>query len=210
MSVQRFSTAATQRALLAAGQSATQQLQSVVANYPARTVFATRFSLEDQVLSHLIFKNDLSVRVFTLTGGDQHRILVESVEFFNANIEVSFRQARLGTAAFAQQHPAVAVDNAATPATAPLTQLLQGHHLLISSLRKDQLARQQQHPTQLEWDEANQRAIFYPLFDWTEQQVREYVAQFGLPHQPVGAVALSLSEAAEQQPIQVARNAQRA
>ncbi len=157
--------------------AAASELSSFASKYPGRALFATRFSPEDQVVAHLIFQNKLPLRVFTYSGGDQHDILVRSVDFFQRSIEVSFQQARLATAAFAARHPEVVAQYEQNPAIAPLAQILQGHHLLISSRRKNELSSR----TALEWDEKNQRAIFYPLFDWTEQQVQAYLAYYQIP-----------------------------
>ena len=167
---------------------AVQELASLAAKYPGRTLVATRFSPEDQILAHLIFRNALPIRVFTYSGADQYDILIRSVDFFKGNIEVSFRQARLAAAEFAECHPEVVQEYEKKPATAPLIQVLQGHHLLVSSQRKNQLLENQSNPVQFEWDESKQRAVFYPLFDWTEKQVQAYIQQHDIPHLPAPTV----------------------
>lgn len=170
------------------------KLAAVASRYPGRALFATRFSPEDQLVAHLIFKNALPVRVFAYAESAPHDILMRSVDFFQGNIEVSTRQARLAAAAFAAKHPEAALAYEQRPATAPLLQLLSGHHVLISSLRKDQLPATATPPVPFEWDEANQRAIFYPLFDWTAKQVQTYLWGYDIPY-------LRASEVPVQKPI---------
>jgi phosphoadenosine phosphosulfate reductase len=159
-----------------------RSLASTIGKHKGRALFSTRFSLEDQVLAHLIFKSKLPIRVFTFSGADQYDILIRSVEFFKANIEISFQQARLAAASFAERHPEVVSEYEDSPSTAPLSHLLLGNHLLISSRRKDQLLAMDINPIQFEWDKNSKRAIFYPLFDWTAEQVQAYIEQAGIPH----------------------------
>lgn len=175
-----------------------QELAALTVKYPGRTLFATWFSSEDQIVAHLVFGNALPIRVFTRSGADQYDILIRSVDFFKGNIEVSFQQARLAAAEFAERHPEIVREYEKNPATAPLVQVLQGHHLLISSRRKDQLLEKQPNPVQFEWDEAKQRAVFYPLFDWTEKQVQAYIQQHDIPHLPAPLLPASKRASATQ------------
>jgi phosphoadenosine phosphosulfate reductase len=157
------------------------QLALLVETYPGRALFATRFSPEDQVLAHLVFGNTMPVRVFTFSGAAQNDLLLRSVDFFGGNIELSFRQARQAAAEFDARHPELVAEYEKNPAIAPLSHVLGGHHLLISGLRKDQLAASRPNPSRLEWDEAKQRAIYHPLFDWTNSQVQAYLRYYGIP-----------------------------
>lgn len=157
-------------------------LASLVETYPGRALFATRFSPEEQVLAHLVFGNALPVRVFTFTGAVHNDLLLRSVDFFGGNIELSFRQARQAAAEFDARHPELLAAYEKNPAIAPLDYVLGNHHLLISARRKNQLAAIRPNPSRLEWDETKQRAIYHPLFDWTEAQIQAYLRYFGIPY----------------------------
>lgn len=169
----------------------------MIKKYPGRALFGTRFSAEDQVLSHLIFRNALPVRVFTTTDARRHEILIRSVDFFGGNIEVLFQQAILAAAEWEARHPERKFDIEQNPATAPLARVLKGHHILISSRRKDQLSPAEAAAGPLSWDENNQRAIYYPLFDWSEDRANNYIRQFEIPHLPAPASPVAASEPAE-------------
>ncbi len=170
-----------------------EPLAAVAREYPGRVLFATRFSPEDQLVAHLIFHNALPVRVFAYAESAPHGILMRSVDFFQGNIEVSTQQARLAAVAFAARHPEATLAYEQHPATAPLLQVLSGHHLLISSRRRDQLAKTAAPPVPFEWDEANQRAIFYPLLDWTAKQVQAYLRVYDIPYLPASEVPVQKS-----------------
>lgn len=162
----------------------THKLRRIVQQYSGRALFATRLGAEDQVLAHLIFKATIPVRVFTYSGWAPDNVLLQSVDLFQRSIEVSTQQSRRAAAIFAQNHPEAAAQRATRPATASIEQLLAGHHVLISSQRKSELAQYKTNPVPMEWDETNQRAIFYPLFYWTNAEVEQYLTKHQLIHNP--------------------------
>ncbi|MBN8682558.1 MAG: hypothetical protein J0L99_07890 [Chitinophagales bacterium] len=151
------------------------KLDVLTTHYPGRTVFATQFTAEDQVLSHLIFNSKLPVRVISHATAAQNEILLRSIDFFNAVIELSFAQVRQSVSAWIGREPEHATRVLAEkPSVAPISLVLQGHHLLISSNRNS--------AGSWEWDESRQRAVYYPLQGWTEQQVSGYLAYYGIPY----------------------------
>lgn len=161
--------------------NAIQAIAEVAEKYQHRALFATQFSPEDQVLAHLIFHHKLPVRVFTYDGGYDFEILIRSVDAFKGNIEVSFQQARLAADDFAERHPETVIQYESNPASAPLTHILRGLHVSVSSQRWQQLLATQANVLPFEWDETNQRAVFYPLFDWTEKDIWAYIEYHNLP-----------------------------
>lgn len=156
---------------------AVQQLSDLALQYPGKTVFITRFTPEDQLLTHLIVEHALPVRVVADSESAPYDILMRSVDFFKGNIELSTRQSRQAAHDFEARYPSVAQAYAERPAIRPLVQVLSGHHLLVSAVRKDGA----QLP--LLWDEARQRAVVHPLFNWTDRQVWSYLQAFGIPTQ---------------------------
>lgn len=167
-----------------AGLDLAKELALLAGRHPGRSLFATRFSPEDQIVAHLIFKYDLPVRVFTFSGAEHHDILIRSVDSFRGTIEVSFHQARQAAAEFTAKYPEIQQEYEKNPGTAPLGYVLQGHHLLITGQRKQHLAASYTNPASLEWDEAGGRAVFHPLYYWTDEQVSDYIRQNNIPHYP--------------------------
>src|SRR5258708_29434553 len=59
---------------------------SFMANkFPAQIVFSTSFGWEDQVITHMIFTNNLPVKIFTLETG---RLFPETYYVWNRTMEI--------------------------------------------------------------------------------------------------------------------------
>ncbi|HTK21336.1 MAG TPA: phosphoadenosine phosphosulfate reductase family protein, partial [Mucilaginibacter sp.] len=59
---------------------------SLLANrFPGQIVFSTSFGWEDQVITHMIFTNDLPIKVFTLETG---RLFPETYYVWNRTMEM--------------------------------------------------------------------------------------------------------------------------
>lgn len=159
------------------------RLATTVAEYPGRVLFATQFSPEDQVLAHMIFRNKLPIRVYTYSGTSQYEMLIRSVDFFKGNIEMASHQTQLTTietsTRYASHDPGNVQDDLLSIS---LSRALQHQHLLISSARKEQLAKKQQDPGPFAWDKVRQNPIYYPLFGWSEKQVYAYLDRYSIPY----------------------------
>lgn len=145
--------------------------------FNGKVLVSSRFTPEDQVLTDLIFKNNLPVRIFTAASEGKYDILTHTVDFYGKTIEVLFHQA----VAAAKNNPQPAQFQNENPSTAPLHELLAGKHVLISSLRRDQLKYPEQ-ASPFEWDAESQRYRFYPLFYWTAEEVSAYITAQNIPH----------------------------
>jgi phosphoadenosine phosphosulfate reductase len=62
-----------------------QSLEYLVNAFPRKVIFSTSFGWEDQVISHVIFKNNLPIKVFTLETG---RLFPETYYVWNRTIEM--------------------------------------------------------------------------------------------------------------------------
>ena len=63
----------------------------------------------------------------------------------------------------------------------PLGRALQGQQLWVTGIRAEQSPNRLDMAS-LEWDAAHQLLKFHPLFDWTSDQVRDYVGQHNIPY----------------------------
>src|SRR6185312_4277916 len=61
-----------------------EALKSLAKVYPDKVVFSTSFGYEDQVITHLIFSNDIPVNVFTLDTG---RLFPETYSTWNKTLD---------------------------------------------------------------------------------------------------------------------------
>ncbi len=62
--------------------------------FPGKVVFTTSFGTEDQVLTHIIFENNLPVRVVTLDTGrlfpETYKVFSETIKKYGKKIDVYF------------------------------------------------------------------------------------------------------------------------
>lgn len=163
--------------------TATLQSLNLIAKgaYGGRILLDTTFSLEEQVLAHLIFHNDLPVRIYTRTGAAHFSVLARSVEYFNRPIEVFTYQAEQAALEFSKNHPAQADIYNRALQIAPLAHILQLPHVSLSGLRAS--AHQVEHPVDHRFNEQTKvgKTIFYPLYDWTDEALMDYIRQYRLP-----------------------------
>lgn len=160
--------------------------------YPGKIVFSTSFGWEDQVISHLIFKNDLPIKVFTLETG---RLFPETYYVWNRTLEMYGKQIHAyypntqavenmisikGPSSFYES-----VENrkecCGIRKVEPLKRALAGNSVWITGIRADQ-SMNREHMDNVEWDEGNQLLKYHPIFDWTLEQVKEFIRENNIPY----------------------------
>src|SRR3546814_10904029 len=75
----------TEIATLVDGKAIPEALALLADRFPGRVVFSTSFGIEDQVITHMIFTNNLPIRVFKLETG---RLFRETYYTWNRTVEV--------------------------------------------------------------------------------------------------------------------------
>ena len=190
MSILNLNTKPTHTSRISVDLNTVEALRMIAEQFPGRALLETNFTLEDQVLTHLIFQYDIPIRVFTRSGRHQYEILKETIDHYGKAIEVSFWQAELASQSFADNNEEQVLIWAAKPEIAPLSSVLQNKHVLLSSLRKERLEA-----TPLKWDEAREKFIFRPLVYWTDNQIYAFILEYDIPHAPASIPGLAHSEA---------------
>ncbi|MDQ7949468.1 MAG: phosphoadenylyl-sulfate reductase [Pedobacter sp.] len=162
-----------------------QKLQYLAEAFSGRVVFSTSFGWEDQVITHLIFANHIPIKVFTLETG---RLFPETYYVWNRTLE-NYGQPIY---AYYPQHELLQdMVNAKGPNSfyesvenrkqcchirkiEPLKRALQGNQIWITGIRAEQSPnREDMHD--LEWDEGNQLIKFHPIFDWSLEEVKDFI-----------------------------------
>ena len=64
--------------------SALEVLKAVAEEFDGKAVFTTSFGIEDQVITDMIFANDLPIKVVTLDTG---RLFEETYKVYNRTVE---------------------------------------------------------------------------------------------------------------------------
>jgi phosphoadenosine phosphosulfate reductase len=177
------------------GKDIAGQIRLLAGLYPGKVVFSTSLGQEDQVLTDIIARNDLPVRIFTLDTG---RLFYETYELidrtrarYKRDIEVYFPDfeaveqlvTRKGMTSFYES-----VENRKECChirkVEPLNRALQGAAVWITGIRADQSENRQQMPL-LEKDESRGLVKFNPLLDWTYEEVLQYLNRHHVPYNPL-------------------------
>lgn len=174
------------------GLSPVEALAWLADAFPGKVVFSTSFGWEDQVISHMIFANNLPIKVFTLETG---RLFPETYYVWNRTMEMYEKPIH----AYYPQHEALEqMVNAKGPSSfyesvenrkeccgirkiEPLKRALAGSQCWITGIRAEQSANRLDMDN-VEWDEGNQLAKFHPIFDWTLDEVKSYIKNNNIPY----------------------------
>jgi phosphoadenosine phosphosulfate reductase len=172
------------------GLDAVQQLQWLAERFKNRIVFSTSFGWEDQVITHLIFSNNIPIKVFTLETG---RLFPETYYVWNRTMEVYNQPIH---AYFPQTNAVQDMVNAKGPNSfyesvdnrkeccyirkiEPLKRALVGNEMWITGIRAEQSANRDDMEN-LEWDEGNKLLKFHPIFNWNLIEVKDYIKKYNI------------------------------
>ena len=169
-------------------------LERIAADFtPA--VFASSLAAEDMVLTDLILRAKLPVRIFTLETGRLHQetlgMLDRVREVYGYDIE-PFRPDPAAVDAYVQQNGLNAFYDSVEMRKEccrirkvdPLNRALAGQRAWITGQRRAQSATRTELHVQ-EDDAAHGMAKFNPLADWSEEDVWHYIRSNDVPYNPL-------------------------
>ncbi|ASZ11657.1 phosphoadenylyl-sulfate reductase [Chitinophaga pendula] len=160
--------------------------------FPGQVAFSTSFGQEDQVISDLIWKHQLPVRVFTLDTGRLFQETYDLMDLTQARYKQSFEVYFPETNAVEKLVKEKgfnsfydSVDNRKeccfVRKVVPLNRALQGVKVWITGLRAEQ-SDNRQHINLIEWDDARQLYKYNPLIHWSYDDVRSHLQQHNVPY----------------------------
>ena len=177
---------------LTKGLDPVESLRVLAEQFPGEIVFSTSFGWEDQAITYMIFENDLPIKVFTLETG---RLFPETYYVWNRTMEMYGKPIH---AYYPNNELLEQMVNAKGPSSfyesvenrkeccgirkiEPLKRALTGNKCWITGIRAEQSANRLDMDN-IEWDEQNNLIKFHPIFDWTIDQVKEYIRQHNIPY----------------------------
>ena len=183
--------------LVGAGDSPAERLRALSGSIEGRIVFTTSFGIEDQLIAHHVFTEELPIEVVTLDTGrlfpstyalwqeteEKYGVRIRSFHPDSASLAAMVagsgingfyhsRDARLGCCQIRKVEP--------------LGRALAGAAGWVTGLR----AGQSEERSGIElaaWDEARGLIKIAPLFDWTREKVAEACSSLGVPVNPLHA-----------------------
>jgi phosphoadenosine phosphosulfate reductase len=177
---------------LTEGLDPVEALRLLAERFAGEIVFSTSFGWEDQVITHMIFTNNLPIKIFTLETG---RLFPETYYVWNRTMEIYEKPIH----AYYPNHELLEkMVNAKGPSSfyesvenrkeccgirkvEPLKRALAGNKCWITGIRAEQSANRQ-FMDNTEWDEQNNLIKFHPIYDWTLDQVKEYIRKYNVPY----------------------------
>jgi len=168
------------------------QLKIIISLFPKTTIFTTSFGIEDQVITHKIFKNNLDIKVVTLDTG---RLFPQTYDVFS-NTNSRYRKK---ITAYIPEYQAVEkmvsekgpfsffdskenrIECCRLRKVVPLNRALSGMECWISGIRASQSDDRNQMDW-LEYDDQRKLFRFYPLFDWSFEEVENFIKENNVPY----------------------------
>ncbi len=177
------------------GKDILESLQYLSERFKGEIVFSTSFGIEDQVITDFIFKNNLPIKVFTLDTGrnfqETYSTWSRTLSKYKQTIEVFYPNTEGVEKLVREKGPNSFYDSVENRKECcyirkvePLNRALKNQKLWITGIRAEQSANRLD-MSNLEWDAAHQLTKFHPLFDWTFEEVKNYVRQNGIPYNPL-------------------------
>jgi phosphoadenosine phosphosulfate reductase len=154
-------------------------------------VFSTSFGQEDQLISDLIFRKNLSIEVFTLDTG---RLFEETYEVYHKTINTYKKQiktysptTRLLEELLYKKGPTSFYNSLEERKECchirkiePLKRALKGKRLWVTGLRAAQ-SKNRASLDLLEWDSNFELLKFNPLINWSLEAVEAYLEEHNVP-----------------------------
>ncbi|MFT3676521.1 MAG: phosphoadenylyl-sulfate reductase [Chitinophagaceae bacterium] len=174
-------------------QSSLQQALSLVADlFPGEVVFSSSLGQEDQVLTDVIFRNDINIRIFTIDTGrlfnETYELLDRTVARYRKPIAVFFPPATETEAWVAANgingfYESVDLRKGCCHVrkVLPLNRALQGAKVWVTGLRADQSDNRKDMPV-IEWMPEKQLYKFNPLIRWTYEEMITYIKDNNVPY----------------------------
>jgi len=168
------------------------QLKKLVSLFPEKVIFTTSLGIEDQVITHKLFSNNIDVKVITLDTGrlfpQTYDVFSNTIIKYNKKISVYFPEyesvekmvTKKGPFSFYQS-----VENrkecCRIRKVVPLNRALKGMECWISGIRAEQ-SDDRNNMDWLEYDKSKNLYKFYPLFNWSFDDIKNFVKENNVPY----------------------------
>ena len=172
--------------------SVDENLATLASLFPGKIIFTTSLGIEDQVITHKIFANNIDVKVSTLDTGrlfpQTYDVFSRTIIKYNKKINVYFPEFDAVEKMVTDKGPFSfyqSVENrkecCRIRKVVPLNRALQGMECWISGIRSGQSDDRKQ-MNWIEYDEAKKLFKYYPLFDWSYDDVKDFIRANNIPY----------------------------
>ncbi|KQS36963.1 phosphoadenylyl-sulfate reductase [Pedobacter sp. Leaf194] len=170
-----------------AGLSVVDKLKYLADKFADSVIFSTSFGWEDQAITHLIFSNNIPIKVFTLETGrllpETYYVWNRTLEIYNKPIHGYYPKNELLEDLVNTKGPNSFYESVENRKECcyirkiePLKRALQGNEIWVTGIRAEQ-SQNREDMHDLEWDEGNRLVKFHPIFEWTLEDVKAYIKE---------------------------------
>jgi phosphoadenosine phosphosulfate reductase len=180
---------------LFANRSLADALREAVALFPGRVAFSSSLGQEDQVLTDIIARQNLGIRIFTIDTGRLFEQTYETLERttarYKVGIDVYFPQTdavqhlvrEKGVNLFYESVPN-RQSCCSVRKVEPLNRALSGSAVWITGLRAGQTDHRKTIPV-VEWLTDREIYKINPLLHWSYEDVTDHLHRYNVPYNPL-------------------------
>jgi phosphoadenosine phosphosulfate reductase len=172
--------------------SLVSMLEKLSVQFPGKVIFTTSLGIEDQVITDMIFSNNLDIRVVTLDTGrlfeETYKVFNRTVDKYGKMIEVFFPRHEAVEKMVTEKGPLSfykSVENRKECCNIrkvePLKRALEGIECWVTGLRASQ--SDNRHDLNFfEWDNGFKLIKYNPLLHWSLEDCQKYVRENNVPY----------------------------
>jgi len=175
-----------------AGKTIENRLEILASEFKGKIIFTTSFGIEDQVITYKIFTNNLDIKVVTLDTGrlfpETYEVFSQTILKYKKKINVCFPDYLSVEELVTEKGPFSFYDSRENREeccrirkVVPLSRALAGMECWISGIRASQ-SDNRGNMSDLEYDTDKKLFKFHPLFDWSFEDVENYIKEHNIPY----------------------------
>lgn len=172
-----------------------ESLTFLTENFKGKVAFSTSLGQEDQVITDIIFKNNIDIQVFTLDTGrlfnQTYDLLDLTIAKYKKKIKVYFPESAevedfVNTKGLNSFYDSVENRKAccAIRKVNPLKRALKDVEVWVTGLRAEQSANRLAMKA-IEWDNNFKLIKYNPLIDWSLEKTVNYLKENKVPYNPL-------------------------
>lgn len=169
-----------------------ESLNILVNLFPGKVVFTTSFGIEDQAISHIIFENNIPIKVATIDTGrlfpDTYKVFSQTIERYQKKIHVYFPDHEDVEKMVTDKGPYSfysskenRIECCRNRKVIPLGRALEGMDCWVSGIRAGQSENRNQ-MNMIDYDDVRKLHKYYPLFRWSYEGVKRFVLENNIPY----------------------------
>jgi phosphoadenosine phosphosulfate reductase len=174
------------------GLSIEASLKYLTERFPGKVSFSSSFSMEDQVIAHVILSAQIPVSIFTLDTGrlfaETYSVWTSTNEQYSTKIKAFYPDRSLLEPFLNEKGPNAFYESVANRKECchirkvePLRRALRGQAVWVTGLRGSHSADRKDMGL-LEWDENNQVIKYNPLLYWSTEETKEFIRKQNIPY----------------------------